>query len=59
MTKTEADPEIREYAAMDNDSVDGLYNKISLPEQVLMTRIFTGSSVLTQKSRPTSPTVSY
>ena len=59
VTKTEADPEIRDYAAMDNDIVDGLYNKIFLLEQVLMMRIFTGRSELTKVSRPTSPTVNY
>ena len=41
MTKTEADPEIRDYAAMDNDIVSGLYNKMSHLEQVFMMRIFT------------------
>ena len=59
VTKTVSDPEIRDYAAMDNDIVDGLYNKMFLLEQVLIIRIFTGRSVLTQVSRLTSPTVSY
>ena len=58
VTKTETDPEITDYAAMDNDIVGGLYKKKFLLEQVLMTRIFTGSSVLIQESKPTSPTVS-
>ena len=48
MTKTEADPEIKDYAAMDNDIVDGLYNKKSLLDQVLMT----------QESMSPSPTLS-
>ena len=59
VTKTEADPEIRDYAAKDNDIVGSMHNKMSLLEQVLMIRIFTGSSVLTQERKPTSPTVSY
>ena len=37
VTKTETDPEIRDYAAMDNDIFDGLYDKMFLLEQVLMT----------------------
>ena len=59
MTKTEADPEMRDYAAMDNDIVGGLYNTMSLLEQVWTTKIFICSSVLTQESKPASPTVSY
>ena len=59
MTKTETDPEIRDYATMDNGFVDGLYDKMFLLEQVLMTRIFTGSSNLTKVSKPLNPTVSY